>query len=280
MPRRHVPLYPAGPRLMAQKSHPRWWLSIALSGTSGPTGAVPTVVDVRSAVLAGSGTSCDCSRACPGSRLAASRRTTSLPVTSERGTKVPYVHGCLGRRRWTSVTAVAKVKGEGADMAGAAVASTRDRSATRSPALMLALATIGFAVNFWAWALISPLGPMFRDLGTLGDLTESDVALLVAVPVLVGSLGQDPGGRAHRPLRRPGHVPAGLRGDDPPDPVHRLRRPGLLHPAARRRLLPRHRAGRRSRSASRSSTRGSRPSGAAWRSASSAPAWAAPRSAP
>ena len=54
--------------------------------------------------------------------------------------------------------------------------------------LMLALATVGFAVNFWAWALISPLGPMFRDSGSLGLLTESDVALLVAVPVLVGSL--------------------------------------------------------------------------------------------
>ena len=55
---------------------------------------------------------------------------------------------------------------------------------------MLALATLGFAVNFWAWALISPLGPMFRDSGALGDLSESDVALLVAVPVLVGSLGR------------------------------------------------------------------------------------------
>ncbi|RYU10680.1 MFS transporter [Nocardioides iriomotensis] len=61
---------------------------------------------------------------------------------------------------------------------------------TRSPVLMLVMATIGFAVNFWAWALISPLGPMFRDTGTLGELTESDVALLVAVPVLVGSLGR------------------------------------------------------------------------------------------
>ncbi|MGH3457321.1 MFS transporter [Aeromicrobium sp.] len=64
------------------------------------------------------------------------------------------------------------------------------RGAVRSPWLMLALATIGFAVNFWAWALISPLGPMFRDTGTLGELSESDVALLVAVPVLVGSLGR------------------------------------------------------------------------------------------
>src|SRR6187431_618482 len=63
-------------------------------------------------------------------------------------------------------------------------------AATRSPWLMLAMATIGFAVNFWAWALISPLGPLFRQEGTLGELTESDVALLVAVPVIVGSLGR------------------------------------------------------------------------------------------
>ena len=29
--------------------------------------------------------------------------------------------------------------------------------------VMLALATIGFAVNFWAWALLSPLAPRFKD---------------------------------------------------------------------------------------------------------------------
>lgn len=62
--------------------------------------------------------------------------------------------------------------------------------ATRSPWVMLAMATLGFAVTFWAWALISPLGPLFRTTGTLGTLTESDVALLVAVPVVVGSLGR------------------------------------------------------------------------------------------
>ena len=56
--------------------------------------------------------------------------------------------------------------------------------------LMLGLATLGFTLNFWAWALISPLGPLFRDQGTLGSLSESDVALMVAVPVLVGSLGR------------------------------------------------------------------------------------------
>jgi NNP family nitrate/nitrite transporter-like MFS transporter len=55
---------------------------------------------------------------------------------------------------------------------------------------MLALAAVGFAVNFWAWALLSPLGPLFREKGTLGTLSESDVALMVAVPVVVGSLGR------------------------------------------------------------------------------------------
>ncbi|HET6651869.1 MAG TPA: MFS transporter [Nocardioides sp.] len=78
----------------------------------------------------------------------------------------------------------------------------------RSPSLMLALATIGFAINFWAWALISPLGPLFRENGALGPLTESDVALMVAVPVIVGSLGRIPvgaltdkfGGRVMFPL--------------------------------------------------------------------------------
>jgi NNP family nitrate/nitrite transporter-like MFS transporter len=55
---------------------------------------------------------------------------------------------------------------------------------------MLALATLGFALNFWAWALLSPLGPLFRQNGSLGTLSESDVALMVAVPVVVGSLGR------------------------------------------------------------------------------------------
>lgn len=73
---------------------------------------------------------------------------------------------------------------------------------------MLTMATVGFAVNFWAWALLSPLGPLFRTNGKLGVLSESDVALLVAVPVIVGSLGRIPigeltdklGGRVMFPL--------------------------------------------------------------------------------
>ena len=57
--------------------------------------------------------------------------------------------------------------------------------------LMLVLATVGFAVNFWAWALLSPLGPRFHD--DL-DLTSFEQSLLVAVPVVVGSLGRIPVG--------------------------------------------------------------------------------------
>ncbi|WP_433454603.1 MFS transporter [Streptomyces sp. CA-142005] len=71
--------------------------------------------------------------------------------------------------------------------------------------LMLALATVGFAVNFWAWALLSPLGLRFKD--SLG-LTSFQQSLLVAVPVVVGSLGRIPvgaltdrfGGRVMFPL--------------------------------------------------------------------------------
>ncbi|MFG3294860.1 nitrate/nitrite transporter [Streptomyces sp. NPDC048179] len=57
--------------------------------------------------------------------------------------------------------------------------------------LMLALATVGFGVNFWAWALLSPLGPRFKDSLALSSFQQS---LLVAVPVVVGSLGRIPVG--------------------------------------------------------------------------------------
>lgn len=71
--------------------------------------------------------------------------------------------------------------------------TTTDTPTTKAPRrawLMLIMATLGFAVNFWAWALLSPLGPLWRDNNALGDITEGDVALLVAVPVIVGSLGR------------------------------------------------------------------------------------------
>ncbi len=79
--------------------------------------------------------------------------------------------------------------GTGPEVRGADVATPG-----RSPYLMLVLATVGFAINFWAWALLSPLGPVYRNSGRLGDISESDVALLVAVPVIVGALGRIPVG--------------------------------------------------------------------------------------
>jgi NNP family nitrate/nitrite transporter-like MFS transporter len=78
-------------------------------------------------------------------------------------------------------------------------------SATGGPVLMLTLATIGFAINFWAWALLSPLAPRLKDVLSLSGGQQ---ALLVAVPVIVGSLGRIPvgaltdrfGGRVMFPL--------------------------------------------------------------------------------
>ncbi|WP_010534887.1 MFS transporter [Brachybacterium squillarum] len=91
-------------------------------------------------------------------------------------------------------------------------ASPSPRSAAAAPAgsqvapgayRALILATLGFALNFWAWALLSPLGPIFVERGL-----AADAALIVAIPVLVGSLGRIPigaltdryGGRLMLPL--------------------------------------------------------------------------------
>lgn len=51
----------------------------------------------------------------------------------------------------------------------------------------LALATWAFAISFWAWNMIAPLGVRYAtDLG----LSATQKSVLVAVPVLVGSLGR------------------------------------------------------------------------------------------
>ncbi|MDP4015491.1 MAG: MFS transporter [Candidatus Nanopelagicales bacterium] len=57
--------------------------------------------------------------------------------------------------------------------------------------LMLVMATAGFAINFWAWALLSPLAPAFKE--SLG-LSHFQQAMVVAVPVIVGSVGRIPVG--------------------------------------------------------------------------------------
>ncbi|WFF04660.1 MFS transporter [Micromonospora sp. WMMD1076] len=57
--------------------------------------------------------------------------------------------------------------------------------------LQLAVSTLGFLVNFWAWALLGPLGPGIKERLGLSFAAQS---LLVAVPVVVGSLGRIPVG--------------------------------------------------------------------------------------
>jgi nitrate/nitrite transporter NarK len=60
-----------------------------------------------------------------------------------------------------------------------------------SPARALALATISFTLSFAAWGLIGGLASVFTGLY---NLTASQTALLVAVPVLLGSLARLPMG--------------------------------------------------------------------------------------
>lgn len=62
-------------------------------------------------------------------------------------------------------------------------------AATGSRVQALALATTTFLVNFWAWGLVSPLAPQYQAQLALSPLA---VSVLVATPVLVGSLGRIP----------------------------------------------------------------------------------------
>jgi len=51
----------------------------------------------------------------------------------------------------------------------------------------LVLATLAFAISFWAWNMIAPLGVQYaKDM----DLSSTNKSILVAVPILVGSLGR------------------------------------------------------------------------------------------
>ncbi|MFG2076716.1 MFS transporter [Nonomuraea maritima] len=65
------------------------------------------------------------------------------------------------------------------------------RDIRRGQGLNLGLATGAFAVTFWAWNLIGPLAGGYTGRH---DLTPTQTSLLVAIPVLVGSLGRIPVG--------------------------------------------------------------------------------------
>jgi NNP family nitrate/nitrite transporter-like MFS transporter len=60
-----------------------------------------------------------------------------------------------------------------------------DRNAYRA----LALSTTGFAVTFAVWGLLGALAPRFREMYNLSPVQTS---MLIAVPVLLGSLGRLP----------------------------------------------------------------------------------------
>lgn len=65
----------------------------------------------------------------------------------------------------------------------------RVKAAHRVPATKLALATLAFTTCFYAWSLLGPLGPDLQDAIGLSNLQTS---VMIAVPVLLGSLTRIP----------------------------------------------------------------------------------------
>lgn len=60
---------------------------------------------------------------------------------------------------------------------------------TRKAGLALLMATLAFTISFAAWSLLSPLAPQFQQQY---HLSSFDSSLLVAVPVILGSLARIP----------------------------------------------------------------------------------------
>ena len=74
---------------------------------------------------------------------------------------------------------------------GRSTASAEPITAAPPPTRPLVLATVSLALSFAAWGLIGGLASVFT---TLHSLTASQTALLIAVPVLLGSLARLPMG--------------------------------------------------------------------------------------
>lgn len=64
-------------------------------------------------------------------------------------------------------------------------------SKERAAGANLALATAAFVLLFWAWNLVGPLAPTYSERL---DLTPTQTSVLIAFPVLIGSLGRIPVG--------------------------------------------------------------------------------------
>jgi hypothetical protein len=65
------------------------------------------------------------------------------------------------------------------------VPMSTDDSAQGAPGRNLALATIAFALCFAAWSMLAPLAPKLQD--KLG-LSDTETAVMIAIPVVLGSL--------------------------------------------------------------------------------------------
>jgi len=73
----------------------------------------------------------------------------------------------------------------GAGPAGATAAARSQELPGRTKNLLLAL--LAFTITFWAWNLVAPLGVQYTaEMG----LNSTQASLLIATPVLVGSLGR------------------------------------------------------------------------------------------
>lgn len=68
-------------------------------------------------------------------------------------------------------------------------ADARPAPSGPAPWVALALATLSMAVGFAVWSLLSPLGPLFRQQW---GLSATETGILVAVPVVLGSIVRIP----------------------------------------------------------------------------------------
>ncbi|MEU3406125.1 MFS transporter [Streptomyces sp. NPDC006670] len=76
-------------------------------------------------------------------------------------------------------------------VAGAAGPAPEAERPSSAAWLNLAVATVGFTLTFWAWDLVAPLASDLDERLHMSSLAQS---VLVAVPVLVGSVGRVPVG--------------------------------------------------------------------------------------
>lgn len=67
--------------------------------------------------------------------------------------------------------------------------TTTKHKKTNSKYKALLLATLALIINFWAWSLLSPIGTQYASELALDPL---QLSLLLAVPIIVGSLGRIP----------------------------------------------------------------------------------------